>query len=476
MSINFKPTYSAYNLVKDNNFLPGSYKPSLPSVTISNTPIGSQKPSFVSGSNNGSVIYTPTYSDVANTLNNSGSNLIVSTESPTPIITLDVPQVSYADVISDKTESTSLSDDSSTTESTPPMTYEEYINSVKKENTATREQAVSYAEAMRQRGLIDARSAYEQSRSAYGSNAQEFSRAGIQGSGYSQYLDSKTYAQMRDEQQSVNATADKAIEKAKYNEQLANNEANGLYASYLMQKEADQKTMFANLFDNIENLSVSDISVLGPQYGLSEEQIKILTDKRQNVSYQTLFDGGYDKSTLDTLLSSGDITQPHYDELLKNLQNIDVDTTVQSFVDSESGELISREEAKANIDALEANGVKEDTLNQMKETFNENYSAITNNVTFKKDDKFIFNTKGDGDKGNNITLKCGDETYKAEFAGGETTNAEVVAAAVSVKEDEVFMYRGKVYLKRGGGKIYELREIAIEQKSFQALKDKLQNK
>ena len=482
MSNNFKPTYSAYNVIKNiAGALPGNNKPSSPYVQIYNTPIGSQKPSFVSGSNNGAPIYTPTYSDAMRASSPTGTDNakigpVVFDTVTTPTYRDAIGETvsnwfggvkdsvkSFVDSILPKREDKS----SATPEATLPVSYEEYVQGMKETNAANREQAINYAEAMRERGLVDARSAYEQSRSSYGSNAQEFSRAGLQGSGYSQYLDSKAYTQMRDDQQSVNANADKAIETARYNEQVANNEADGLYASYLEEKESAQKNMFANLFDNIENLTTSDISTLGSMYGLSEEQIKTLTDKRQNVSYQSLLDGGYDKSTLDTMLSSGDITQTRYDELLKGLQNPSGIITSESFVGSD-GNLISRDDAQDTINQLKDNGVSEDVVNSAQETFDAIYNIKTNDVTYRKDG----GKDRAGEAGNNFSVESGDTTFYVQYSGEEVSN-DVKNAALSLTDGTVFMYHGKVYMKLDG-EVYGVEKRSNSYaKSWKKLKEHL---
>ena len=370
----------------------------------------------------------PAYSDI---IVNTPSGEQIQPVNPSP------QNVNYSDLM--KTDAATSKVDSTTGEqktdigavsnnSTPaPVlpTYEEYINGLK-----------STAETTRERELIDARSAYEQNRATYGRKAQELSRLGLTGSGYSQYIDSRAYAGMRDDLKAADA---------KYSDAIRN--IDGMYASYLQQKESEKNAMYADLFKNIGSFTASDISNFGSQYGLSEEQIKALTDKRQNISYQELINGGYDKTTLDTALSSGDITQTHYDELLKDLQNPSGTITSESFINSD-GSLIPRDEAQATIDQLKDNGVNEEIINSAQNTFDAIYNIKTNNVEFRKDGGFLSSTTP-GKKGNNFSVKAGKKTYYVQYSG-EEVSSDIKNAALALTDGTVFMYQGKVYMKLDG--------------------------
>ena len=57
-----------------------------------------------------------------------------------------------------------------------------------------RAEAEQKAESERQRGVIDARSSYEQNKATYGANAEMLASMGLTGGGHSDYIDSQAYA------------------------------------------------------------------------------------------------------------------------------------------------------------------------------------------------------------------------------------------------------------------------------------------
>ncbi len=383
--------------------------------------------SGILGSNNVSIFH-PSYSELEGSVSQPSENSQVQ-----PVNTAH-QNVNYSDLTGDgeakitldsNNESSDIGGSASGSESgeakLTPITYEEYTNLLKETAGTTRD-----------REIIDARSAYEQNRATYGSTAQELSRLGLTGSGYSQYIDSQAYAGMRNDMKAADV---------KYSDAIRN--IDGMYASYLQQKESEKNAMYTDLFKNIDSFTASDISNFGSQYGLSEEQIKSLTDKRQNISYQALMDGGYDKITLDTALSSGDIDQPRYDELLKDLQNPSGEITSETFVDSE-GNLKTRDEAKALIDELKSNGVNKDIVNQLEDIYSTIYSiSKENEVKFKRDG----GKNKPGTAGNNFSVECDGATYRLQYSG-EKADASVKKATQTLKLEDgtLFMHSGKVYI------------------------------
>ena len=85
------------------------------------------------------------------------------------------------------------------------------------------------AEVERERGVVDARSSYEQNKASYGANAEAMGSMGLSGSGYSDYLNSKAYAQQRAETQAANAQADASKREARYTEDQARLKADSDY-------------------------------------------------------------------------------------------------------------------------------------------------------------------------------------------------------------------------------------------------------
>ncbi len=169
-------------------------------------------------------------------------------------------------------------------------------------------EAEQNAENERQRGVIDARSSYEQNKATYGANAEMLASMGLTGSGHSDYIDSQAYAMQRAETQAANAqaeaaktaaknTADKAILAAEssaasdtlaaeltYAESMAANDKE--LAQYRQQKadEAtakeekaaeEKKSYYTALLGSAikGEYNAEQLATLGAQYGLSEEQI-----------------------------------------------------------------------------------------------------------------------------------------------------------------------------------------------------------
>ena len=171
-----------------------------------------------------------------------------------------------------------------------------------------RAEAEQKAESERQRGVIDARSSYEQNKATYGANAEMLASMGLTGGGHSDYIDSQAYAMQRAETQAANAqaeaaktaaknTADKAILAAEsdaasdtlaaeltYAESMAANDKE--LAKYKQQKadeatakaekeSEEKKSNYTALLGSAikGEYNAEQLAALGAQYGLSEEQI-----------------------------------------------------------------------------------------------------------------------------------------------------------------------------------------------------------
>ena len=230
------------------------------------------------------------------------------------------------------------------------------IQQAEQQRKATEEQA----ETERQRGVIDARSSYAQNLATYGANAEALASMGLSGSGYSDYLNQQAYATQRAETQNANAQAQATKLNAKYTadaatlaaEQQANSD---LYNAQLSYQQ--------NLQSNAQALA---------QY----QQQKAAADKynsdQQSASYlellQMISDNGadFDVSYLDTFLSTGDISQEQYDDLMSKY----------------SSELAGNDPEA--VDDLHEEGKIDDTTYQSKiDEWNSSImSAISSNETF----------------------------------------------------------------------------------------------
>lgn len=106
---------------------------------------------------------------------------------------------------------------------------EEQRNSIYAAAESQRVAAEQRADVERERGVVDARSSYEQNKASYGANAEAMGSMGLSGSGYSDYLNSKAYAQQRAETQAANAQADASKREARYTEDKARMQADSDY-------------------------------------------------------------------------------------------------------------------------------------------------------------------------------------------------------------------------------------------------------
>lgn len=253
-------------------------------------------------------------------------------------------------------------------------------------------EAQRQAEITREREVADSRSAYEQNKATYGTNAEQMADMGLSGSGYSDYINSQAYATQRAEQQAANANAETTKQNAQYvadqnklaaeqqansdklnaeltyAENMANNDA--AIAQYRTQKEeeakakaeqeeAERKAYYAELLGYANNGSYTQeqLAQLGAQYGLSEEQLKSLDDAaltykdntyKQNYAEAldniTNYGADLDASYLDNMLKMDLITQEQYNDLKNQLNTKLTDEIKQNVTNGDS------EAIQANID------------------------------------------------------------------------------------------------------------------------------
>ena len=106
---------------------------------------------------------------------------------------------------------------------------EEQRNAIYAAAESQRVAAEQRADVERERGVVDARSSYEQNKASYGAKAEAMGKMGLSGSGYGDYLNSKAYAQQRAETQAANARSDASKREARYAEDQARLQADSDY-------------------------------------------------------------------------------------------------------------------------------------------------------------------------------------------------------------------------------------------------------
>lgn len=365
-------------------------------------------------------------------------------------------------------------------------TYEQfmttYFDNLKTNADNLYNQQVSDAELQRQKAVLEAGNQHNSSRAISGANAQALSSMGLTGSGYSQYLDSQAYAQ---KQGSINAaykTKQDTINQAQTLKNSAYQQADMLYADYLAEQEAkrlqqqekeetkqlqqkekeeakleaekiNKNTSYMNIYSTLETLSLTDIERLGIQSGLDRNQIDELKNAKNEQTYASLLarSEGFTLKELDDLVETGKLyynelrdTDPlnsAYEKLVNKVTRIDA-SDIEGIFDGK--DYVS---AKAHLDAIR-NGAAEyvtpETMKALQAEFDKNYSAITADITFKKDGGI---KDRPGKEGNNLKLEDSDgKVYRVQY-NGETLDSNSIHG--TIKDGTVFMYKGALYVRVG---------------------------
>lgn len=102
------------------------------------------------------------------------------------------------------------------------MSYEDYINEMKKGYQEQLDAANKQAEQTKARAMANAENAYAQNKATYGTNAETLAQMGLTGGGYSDYLQAQAYAQKRADAQAATAQeiASKSNNQATYQQYI----------------------------------------------------------------------------------------------------------------------------------------------------------------------------------------------------------------------------------------------------------------
>ncbi len=264
-----------------------------------------------------------------------------------------------------------------------------------------RQQAEQKAEQERQRGVIDARSSYEQNKASYGANAEALAGMGLTESGYSDYIDSQAYAAQRAETQAANAQSEQAKQNAQniadatkleveqnatqnklnaeltYAENMARNDAE--LAQYQKEQEEQKKAAYMEFLSYANNgvYSAEQIKELGKQYGLTDEQIEKLASAQQENTYKNYLEditNGYaDTDTVKEAYEKGNITTEQYNSI-KEKWNKAIDTSESFFV--YNGGTLDEASAKKALDAVINNEwCSAETKKALQESFDKTYET-----------------------------------------------------------------------------------------------------
>lgn len=336
-----------------------------------------------------------------------------------------------------KTEPSGKDEGGETIVETQPMSYEEYILSLK-----------SKADDTYKRSIINAQNTYDHSRSAYGENAAALGNMGLTGSGYSQYLDSKAYAQ-----RSADMNAAGAVRADAY----AN--ADAKYMDFLNQKETAGKNAYMSLYEALTKdattYSSADIDRLGAQMGLTPEQISGLKDVRGEQVVKYLDNNDYSKETLDQLFpEGGDAYQNYLNKLITSgtdavssnmFDDIDKETAtttyqnIKSLIESQIANTAEGSDERASL---------EKTLETLNNAYNSAYNnplSVSSNIKFNANN-INYKNFADGDR---FTITDGTNKYVVDGAGEADENVKTLASNNSIEDGVVFKYGGDYYIRVG---------------------------
>lgn len=443
-ALKFKAPESAIG--NPNTVTPGIMEnnPTLPNINADSLAIGG-----VASEVKGNQITTgdpnnPTYTDIRNNSGAVSAGVSGKGEAVTPTVTGEskVEKETGAIVAESK-----------------PMTFEEWYNATKRRATETYEKSVADAELERRRAVLDAGNAYDHNRSAYGDNAAALGAMGLTGSGYSQYLDSKAYADMRGDINAADRTKQISVDNAEAVRSNTEAQADNLYMDYLNRREESRTNMFNALYDNVGNLSNAAIDTLAAANGLTPEQVTFLKmGRREKVSaaLDAAISGGewYKKSDLDRLFDQSIPDEKAlYDKYFAKLADTNGVIDENSFFDD--GVLKDASKIKDIIANAKESGVPDADIKKLEEMYNKFYT--------------VGNTAGGGGtvrytgtglkpekEGDNFKVEWTDSTgkkliFKVENGGKVSDRDNVHSVSMGISDNTVFYYNNELYLKTSSG-------------------------
>lgn len=310
---------------------------------------------------------------------------------------------------------------STETEKKTPATYEEYLEQQRELLDKRKTEADRQAEAAKERAAVDAQASYAQNMASYGTNAENLAQMGLQGGGYSDYLNAQAYAQKRADVQQANVTeqAAKAQNNATYEDALSElNRGDIEHREKEKETEAQKKdSVYASLWEKAidpnSNLTAENIAAMGKEYGLDDAKITEL----QNI----------------VATSRKDKNSNMYGSLLE-LAN--------------SGSMSAEQVAKIAVDkGLDADQIKGlmDAANKYKENiYKTNYSGFMGSI---EDGKITKNVLDTALKNDTITKAQYDDLLNKFQTSYYDTYAEEIAtnfAAVNTDTVDKSLQRGEI--------------------------------
>lgn len=290
---------------------------------------------------------------------------------------------------------------STETEKKTPATYEEYLEQQRELLDKRKTEADRQAEAAKERAAVDAQASYAQNMASYGTNAENLAQMGLQGGGYSDYLNAQAYAQKRADVQQANVTeqAAKAQNTATYEDALSEiNKSDIEYQEKQKEKAAAEEekkgSIYASLWEGALNpdsgYTAESVEAIGREYGLSDAQIKELqgivadTKAKRDTEKQAAI-----KQAALNAINSGSVTESNLGSYLDTLKGqgatdadiADIRETYQStyyndYMAAITGGTLSS--TKEIDDAYNAGNLSKEHYDNLKKAWNDDINTGSN--------------------------------------------------------------------------------------------------
>lgn len=367
------------------------------------------------------------------------------------------------------------------------MSYEDYINEMKKGYQEQLDAANKQAEQTKARAMANAENAYAQNKATYGTNAETLAQMGLTGGGYSDYLQAQAYAQKRADtqaataqeiasksnnqatyQQYITAMNEKLAEKALYEEQLEeqrkyNEQKTAEQREYERQQLEEQRkyneeqtasskkqNVFDSLWSGVQDTNTTyteeAIDGIAKEYGLSDDQVASLKTLLKNTKNKATEEKS--KAILESALANVDAAATgSLDEYLDGLQKLGLsdedratyEKTIREQMGNNTVDTINDSISKGDVTSLDYNiATAEDyytkgyiSKEQLQTVYNK-YATVTvetvANTDFGSDDQKKIKSYLSAQKDIEQWYKDGKLTYSMyktlkEKAGGENYNA-----------------------------------------------------
>lgn len=387
------------------------------------------------------------------------------------------------------------------------MSYEDYINEMKKGYQEQLDAANKQAEQTKARAMANAENAYAQNKATYGTNAETLAQMGLTGGGYSDYLQAQAYAQKRADaqaataqeiasksnnqatyQQYIQAMNEKLADKILYDERLADQRK---YQEEQTKAESDReytKNIYNTLWSAVQDTNTTytpeSIKALGEKAGLSNEDITTLTnmlnatlarkteeEKKTQEEEEKVKNEAFAKSssavaadTISYIVANNGGQSEYIESLKSNLTEEDYNKLVSQNQKSTSEYYTTAIKSGYNVNTNEIDNMykkgnlSEAQYNEIKALWNES-SIATDNSAFAdgngytlsfNDAKTVMNTAKSSQWINDANKKAIESTYMRLYAKDIANEIMVKSSAKGKGGNVVDIYASDFNTKKFG--------------------------